>query len=602
VLTEYFLPKVIDGALDTVRDYARAQKAQLKEQVRIEDALNEHLRYVREWSGSITFKDLRATKALDEVFVELDLYAYPRRVRIDPGERVQVAPLEQIVSASQNHIVLLGQPGAGKTTSLKHLCRKLLTTQDFLPETRFPLLLPLRHLGPQVMVEPDPLYCAISRIFGISIGDPKSGTAADAMAVRAQACMTLLNALSPLVVIDGFDEVAPGRRTAVLRDARALAMLLEGGLLILTSRTGEFGYAIDNTDQYEIAPLLEQQIAQFARNWLDAGTGDSSRSTSFLAAIKRSPFADTSIRPLTLAHLCAIYERSQAIPTRPKTVYKKIVSLLLEEWDEQRGISPGSRLDRDFPADQQFAFLCHLAYELSVKGHTATFSDRALESAYGSICKKYDLAPGAARRIVDQLESNTGLLLSSSFEHYEFAHKSLQEYLTAEHIVRLPKIPRRQVVMRLPQETAIAVALSADPSSYLAEVVLHRFWEQSIESYDDRMLVLEFVDRLCAERAELSRDADCALAIMLLFTLCLLEPSDISRREAVQDLCGRVFDSLGLDLIGQHYRRLADEVRFGVHAIRFVLAEGNVSGCDYHQNLPRVAWLPASIVDAAELV
>ncbi len=45
----------------------------------------------------------------------------------------------------------------------------------------------------------------------------------------------------------------------------------------------------------------------------------------FTEQIKKSPFADTAIRPLTIAHLCAIFERAGRIPDKPKTFYRKIV-------------------------------------------------------------------------------------------------------------------------------------------------------------------------------------------------------------------------------------------------------------------------------------
>jgi predicted NACHT family NTPase len=64
---------------------------------------------------------------------------------------------------------------------------------------------------------------------------------------------------------------------------------------------------------------------------------DQSAAERFLVELSKSPYADTAMKPLLLAHLCAIYERIGAIPEQPKVVYRKIVALLLEEWDQERG-------------------------------------------------------------------------------------------------------------------------------------------------------------------------------------------------------------------------------------------------------------------------
>ena len=135
-------------------------------------------------------------------------------------------------------------------------------------------------------------------------------------------------------MFDGFDEiVAASRRDAVVSKLGTATRQLERSSIILTSRTGEFNYHIDNMSQFEIKPLSRPQISSFASRWLGQDDGE-----SLLVQLDNSPYNDAAIRPLTIAHLCAIYERVGRIPDKPKTVYKKIINLLLEEWDEQRSI------------------------------------------------------------------------------------------------------------------------------------------------------------------------------------------------------------------------------------------------------------------------
>jgi predicted NACHT family NTPase len=165
----------------------------------------------------------------------------------------------------------------------------------------------------------------------------------------------MIDSLKPLILLDGLDEIPHKRkRDAVIEELRRLAPRVENARFILTSRTGEYNYHLDRVTTYEIAPLSECQIAEFAQHWL--GT---EASEIFLAQVRSSPFWDTAIKPLTLAHLCAIYERLQKIPDKPKTVYKKIVKLLLEEWDQQRAVRRESAYAR-FDVDRKEEFLGNL--------------------------------------------------------------------------------------------------------------------------------------------------------------------------------------------------------------------------------------------------
>jgi hypothetical protein len=64
-----------------------------------EDALNHHIRGVKNWSSEISFADLCDPKSTSDVFVPLDVYLHPRRRHVDPDE----------ISISISHDALLNQ-------------------------------------------------------------------------------------------------------------------------------------------------------------------------------------------------------------------------------------------------------------------------------------------------------------------------------------------------------------------------------------------------------------------------------------------------------------------------------------------------------------
>ena len=103
-------------------------------QERLETAIAEHQKEVKNWSEEISFKDLLRPKVTSEVFVPLDIYLLPRRQRFSDSEELPSAPLSDIFGDSAvSHLVILGQPGAGKTTAVKHLCQRMLTGSEIFP-------------------------------------------------------------------------------------------------------------------------------------------------------------------------------------------------------------------------------------------------------------------------------------------------------------------------------------------------------------------------------------------------------------------------------------------------------------------------------------
>ena len=246
------------------------------------------------------------------------------------------------------------------------------------------------------------------------------------------------------------------------------------------------------------------------RRWI----GDERESASFISDMYQSPFADTAIRPLTLAHLCAIYERIGKIPERPKTVYRKVVSLLLEEWDQQRSVRRYSRYGK-FEADGKFEFLSHLAYFLTIDTGRTIFSKFDFLRAYKHICRNFGLEDSQSNLVVSEIESHTGLFLQSGYGQFEFAHKSLQEFLSAEYIVRLPSIPNDPaIVLRLGAELAIASSISSNPSQYLSDLVTGAILQHNFLS----TFYEPFINRLLLEKPDFYQDDSVMLALFALTT------------------------------------------------------------------------------------
>jgi NACHT domain len=397
---------------------------------------------------------------------------------------------------------------------MKQLCQLLLHDDSFhASRFEFPLLIRFRDLNRITNPEKSGLIIdEITRTLGIQTDLPKRPHTEDAeriKSIKRKMLTSLLEEMKILLILDGFDELAPATHRAVaLEEIRSFALHLSSCTFVVTSRTGEFAYHVDGATQYEICPLTKPQISAFAQKWLL----DKHLASDFVSKVYRSPFADTAIRPLTLAHLCAIYERIGKVPDKPKTIYRKVIDLLLEAWDQQRSVKRISKYGH-FEIDRKFEFLCQIAFVLTTKFRRIVFTKENLLEAYEEVHEDYGLLSHEAQQVVDELESHTGLFLQSGYQQYEFAHKSLQEYLTAEYLVRLPAIPKDKTILAaLPNELAIAVSISSKPSAYFSTLIIERLMKQDLP----RSFFKAFLDRLLLEKPDFNQSTDVGISLVVL--------------------------------------------------------------------------------------
>lgn len=478
------------------------------------------------WCSEIGIMDSKGAKHINS-YVEIDLFTTPRFLTYEPSDEIDHLPLSEIFSGNNySNYVLLGQPGSGKTTSIKHISNKMLHDSEFSECYKFLLVIRLRDLNigykpsgnKNYIPKSGSLFKHIADILGLRFKPNSNSPISDEQlsAVLEGVVSTTLNSLNALVLLDGFDEVIhQENRESVLLDFRSLCLGTRTSGILLTSRTGEFQYHIERAITLEISPLNKSQIKEFSQKWL----GSNDQAELFLRQLHESPFSDTSIRPLNLAQLCAIFEKTGSIPEKPKTVYRRITDLLIKDWDEQRSVKRSS-IYAGFEPDRKFDFLSHMAFKLALTQKQMRFSAATLEKIYKSICLNFSLPISESRLVAKEIESHTGLVIQSSSINYEFCHKSIQEYLAAEHLVRLPFIPGDTSILSiLPNELAIATAISSDTSLYFSTLVLDRF--KSMEPH--REFISAYITRLIIEKPDFNYTHDVTIALLYLYSLYLFE-------------------------------------------------------------------------------
>jgi NACHT domain len=602
------MKKALELGFDNMTSVLKRLKSELSTpQFEIEKAISDHQDEIARWASTISFSDSPMNRRLLDFFVPLDICVGQARLRLDDEEIPEVKLEDALGSEVRSHIIL-GQPGAGKTTAIKHMCARFASEPDFLKSYELLIHFQLRdiNLVPST-IAPEYIRRSLQDLLRLRISYPDDLAGEENIgarrSIRDQVLADWLNNVRALIILDGFDEITfKAKRDLVVEELRRMARQLTEAAFIMTTRSGEFNSHIEKVRFVEIKPFSHKQIATFAERWL--GEADA---INFLSQLRLSPFSDTAIRPLTLAHLCVIFEKSKRIPSKPKTIYKKIVRLLIEDWDQEKSVVRESAY-ADFEADRKEEFLAHLSYELTHRFKGTAFDECRLLKGYEEICGNFDLRPSEATKVVAELETHTGLILKSGHDRYEFSHKSLQEYLAAEFIVKLPSIPGNMIDLQLmPNELAVATAISSQPSEYLTELVIHHFNRIRTSFQFTR----SFVNRLLLENPDFEKTPRVGYALLALYSQYLravLHSEELQQSLFVMDslaneftqLAQKIKDRVSLTELDELFDRVETTHTFEGDAVwrlqRKKQAHARLRRADL-SSLPNELWVRGSLLD-----
>lgn len=531
MLTELLTKKAIDIAAKILESkFLNNEKIKSSDNV-IPERLSIHLSYVANWSSQTQIFGLGKGKDTDCDTIELSYNGGARKFRSKlAGENLQ--PEESILSG-KNHVILIGDPGAGKTTSLKRIAQSVFqdaheTDQECLS---LPLLVRLKEID-----EFNDLYQLIADILGFEVvtkykvvieekkkrdfdDDGKEIVVTEKiekkipyLAIGEKQIDIFLREFfdesQVLLFLDGLDELKEEFLDKFLKSLQQFSLTLTFSKIVITSRTG-FYYGLrilEGFDVLDIMPLDSGQILQLASAWTKSPE-------KFVAALEASPYKDLADRPLLLSQLLFIYDRFGTLPLNPKEIYSQIVELLLKEWDADRGIVRASKYS-GFSPKRKSEFLSELAFQLMYKKDVTQFGSDELSDIYKNICGKFELPEPESREVAQEIETHNGIVVGVGHSSYEFSHLSIQEYLCADYIVRSPLNQDLVDLIRLhPEPVSIAIALASDSTAWLTNIITDQ------ECFDAIICSIgPFLTRLILERPAFSPDDRLGFSLFYLYS------------------------------------------------------------------------------------
>ena len=493
------LSKVIDLSQPEWKRTQQGLRQRLKEEV--PRGVAEHHNSVVQWCQEVHTASF-GPLAVDAPTVELAFRQVPRRLGVGGKE------LDELdILCEPSHMAVLGDLGSGKTTTLRRLAKTVALEPSSAPDDnwRFVVLVVCR----EERWDKAGLYEVIGKAVGITGPLYKQLD-------NAQSRVRQVLEAGCLVLIDGLDEVPLRYRADLDRDITQLGRHLQISKVVVSCRSANYAAPLPGFETAEIRPLGPDQVKQLVRGLLGED-----EAAVFYSALVEHPAGELANRPLFLTYLAAIYKRRGVIPERPTEIYEAIVRLVIQEWDEQRGVHRVSTW-AGFGVDDKRHFLADLALELT-RQESFRFEEWQLIDVYEGLADSYELPKAQARRVARELESHTGLLTRAG-DYYQFSHAALQEYLAADALVRAPASARSKWWEGFPAVAAMTVAMSSDPNRWLHDLVT-----AMPANLGNLEPVQPFLDRLGQERPRFRRSEQLGDDLLRLAASARVATTDSSR-------------------------------------------------------------------------
>lgn len=449
------------------------------------------------WAAGLQVQGMPKPLDTVDVTIPIDMAELARRFR-KPG-RPQEAISEDELHRSMESMMLLGDPGSGKTTALKRLVLAMFTIvptpQD--ADLAYPVLVVCREINWSKL--------DLAQVLGERIGVPidalirdHSLSASDALQLTGQ----LLDSMKCVVVIDGLDEVPSGGRSSLLNDIQRLERLLECSKIVCSTRSGNAPH-VDGFSTYELLPLTRQQQMEVVALRVE-------EKDYFFDAVVESGIDDELMdRPLFLNHLVWVFQATGAVADRPSELYSELVRLMIHEWDEQRRVARRTGIAR-LDATTIETIISELAFVMT-RAQRQVFSVRDLSDTIESVAMRFELKTTDTRKVLREIEGHSGFIIESA-AGFQFSHYTLQEHMAARNIVKRPgskSIDR--ILLQNPEVAAVAVALSSHPTDWFLDRIKPTLFDTSAQ-------IAVFVNRLGQEKPRFDETTELGEALVRLMS------------------------------------------------------------------------------------
>lgn len=363
-------------------------------------------------------------------------------------QRAPVRPIREVLSEpSAQRLVILGDPGLGKSTLLQHLALDWAQANS----TLIPFVIELRkytrdHAHPRNFLE-----------------FMESGTWSRCHLPKGE-LDHYMREHEVVVMFDGLDEIfEEDLRSNIVTEIISFARDYPHTKVLVTTRV--MGYAVGsaNPDHFRAAGFQQLtlqyfgdiEIREFVEKWYATTISDQGEQEELAARLMGATSDSTAIRELAgnplLLTMMVLLNRRKHLPRERLKLYESCAELLVEGWDAVRHLDRSEYLTHE----DKIEILQRVAFEMQLERDGIggnMISEHRLQTVLISALRDRNVsAPRvAAQKIVKALTERDFMLCFTGDEQFAFVHRTFLEYFCArEYMSHLANAGNKDELIKL---------------------------------------------------------------------------------------------------------------------------------------------------------
>ncbi|TAE61952.1 MAG: NACHT domain-containing protein [Nostocales cyanobacterium] len=326
------------------------------------------------------------------------------------------------IANEYQHLMILGQPGAGKSTFLRKIGLEALKGKSSkIAGEYIPVLIELK----QFTTDKVDIYDILQQEF-VSCNLPLAKEFTNQVLRQGQL----------LILLDGLDEVPNINFELVIDKIQEFVQHYKQNQFVISCRTAAYRHKFNKFKEFIIADFDDTQIQQFINNWfyseVDKKLGTAQKCWHKINS--EDATKELARTPLLLTFLCLEYDESQDLPKKRATLYSNALDILLRRWAAEKRL-PNEPVYRQLGIDLEKIMLAEIAYH-NFAADKLFFCQQDVLNQIQKFIASNDNAPKNldAGKLLDAITIEQGILVERARDVYSFSHLTLQEYLTAQYI------------------------------------------------------------------------------------------------------------------------------------------------------------------------
>jgi energy-coupling factor transporter ATP-binding protein EcfA2 len=329
------------------------------------------------------------------------------------------------VANRHQYLMLLGEPGAGKSTFMRWIGLELIKGKKSGNKyPSMPILIELKFLDPNKI----DLLSLIAEELSIC-GFPDSDTLSKKMLSNGQF----------LILFDGLDEVPSGCLSESIRKIQNFVDNYRQNHFVISCRTAAYNSGFRQFVDVEIADFDDYQIQSFINSWYSQEQGFKEDVAKHFWQLLSSPeyvaTKELSHNPLLLTYLCLVFNYSFIFPKNRAELYRDTLDILLKRWTADKQIIRDT-IYQDLTLTLEEIMLSKIAYEQFCKNRLFFDSTTVISEIRKCLSENLNAPKHLdGEAVLREIQVQQGILVERARGVLSFSHLTLQEYLTAKYMV-----------------------------------------------------------------------------------------------------------------------------------------------------------------------